>query len=91
MQEGEVEEFDGVFLHDRSGERGEWEWSLTEEGSMDEPSFNIRFSEIRRPGAIETANAGCEIHGVQETGTLSATPSTEEMQRPEKPGIGCSR
>jgi hypothetical protein len=81
MQEGEVVEFDGDFLQDPSGERGVWESSLTEAGSMEEPGFNLRFTAIRRPDATKTAIADNEIQAVQATGTLPATPSTGEAQK----------
>ncbi|MHA8020109.1 hypothetical protein ACX94F_08645 [Stenotrophomonas hibiscicola] len=80
MQEGEVVEFDGEFLQDPSGDQGVWESSFTEEGSMEEPGFNLRFTAIRRPGAIKTASAGNEIHAVQSTVTLPTTPSTGAAQ-----------
>lgn len=81
MQEGEVVEFDGEFLQDPSGDRGVWESSFTEEGSMEEPGFNLRFTAIRRPGAIKTASAGNEIHAVRSAVTLPTTPSTGAAQR----------
>lgn len=80
MQEGEVVEFDGDFLQDPSGERGVWESSLTEAGSMEEPGFNLRFTAIRRPGDSKTASARSEIHGVQATDTPPTTPFTEDAQ-----------
>lgn len=81
MQEGEVVEFDGDFLQDPSGERGVWESSLTEAGSMEEPGFNLRFTAIRRPGATKPASAGSERQTAQAPSNLPATPPTREVQK----------
>lgn len=88
MQEGEVVEFDGDFLQDPSGERGVWESSLTEAGSMEEPGFNLRFTAIRRSSVTKTAIAGNEIQAVQATSTLSTKPSMGEAQKSVLPGDG---
>lgn len=88
MQEGEVVEFDGDFLQDPSGERGVWESSLTEAGSMEEPGFNLRFTAIRRPSATKTATPGNEIQAVPATRTLPTKPSMGEAQKSVLPGDG---
>lgn len=46
MKEGEVVAFDAVFLNHPEIDRGLWESSLTEQGSVDEPEFLVRFTRI---------------------------------------------
>ena len=47
MKEGEKITFDATFLQDPEGKRGVWEGSMTEQGSMSDPVFNVKFSDIR--------------------------------------------
>lgn len=47
MKEGQKVTFDAAFLEDPEGKRGVWEGSMTEQGSMSDPAFNVKFSDIR--------------------------------------------
>lgn len=51
MKEGQKVTFDATFLQDPEGRRGVWEGSMTEQGSMSDPAFNVKFSDIRPFGA----------------------------------------
>ena len=57
MKEGDKVSFDAQFLRHPEGQRGIWENSLTEQGSMSEPVFNVRFTDIRPFGSSETRRA----------------------------------
>lgn len=46
LHEGDRVVFDGEFLGDPAGKIGTWESSMTERGSMEEPEFNIRFTNV---------------------------------------------
>lgn len=55
MKEGQKVTFDATFLQDPEGKRGVWEGSMTEQGSMSDPAFNVKFSDIRPFGAAPAA------------------------------------
>lgn len=46
MKEGDRVRFSGKFLMHPEADRGVWESSLTERGSMDDPVFKLRFTDI---------------------------------------------
>lgn len=54
MKEGDKVTFSADFLGDPEGKTGVWEGSMTERGSMSEPEFQVKFSDIRpfEPGAV---------------------------------------
>lgn len=56
MKEGDRVTFDATFLRDPSGKRGIWEASITEQGSMSDPAFNVKFVDIRPFGAPAASN-----------------------------------
>lgn len=59
MKEGALVTFDAVFLSDPSGDRGLWEASMTEQGAMSEPEFNVRFTSVR-PFAQVSEGSGAQ-------------------------------
>lgn len=87
MKEGDWVTFDASFLAHPEGERGIWEGSLTEQGSMDEPEFNVRFSSIR-PYASAASPANSEA--VDDSVSAPAGPqepltaSENSQQQPSK-------
>lgn len=63
MKEGDMVSFDASFLPHPESSRGLWESSLTEQGSMDEPEFSIRFVHIRpyeTPAAASTVASAAQ-------------------------------
>ena len=48
LNEGDTVSFDAEFLPHPDSARGIWEGSMTEQGSMTEPEFNVRFTRIER-------------------------------------------
>lgn len=73
MKEGDKVNFDAEFLQHPEGKRGLWEGSLTEEGSMTEPEFNVRFTGIR-PFGIQPSAAAAQTAG--QRGANATMPST---------------
>lgn len=61
MKEGEKVTFDATFLQDPEGKRGVWEGSMTEQGSMSDPAFNVKFSDIRPFGTTPATTAAQDV------------------------------
>lgn len=55
MREGNLVSFDGTFLPDDDNHRGVREMSLTENGSMTDPTFVVQFSNIRPYGTTQSS------------------------------------
>jgi hypothetical protein len=81
MKEGDRVSFDGRFLPHPESQRGIWESSMTEHGSMDEPEFMVRFSDIRPYGADSNAVATSRV-GVK---VAQSNANTSESSEPESP------
>ena len=78
LKEGDQVSFDAVFLPHPDGPRGIWENSLTEQGSMDEPEFNVRFTDIRPHGGSDLMITGESAHDATAVGTEITNQSNEE-------------
>ncbi|MFD0740098.1 hypothetical protein ACFQZQ_12510 [Lysobacter koreensis] len=74
MKEGDLVSFDATFLPHPESDRGVWESSLTEQGSMDAPEFSIRFVDVRPYRATATATATATA--AAGTGALLVQPKT---------------
>jgi len=82
---GDTIAFDGEFLGDPGGRIGTWESSMTERGSMEEPEFNIRFTNVE-PFDDDLASRASEVSqpagGALSRMTLPRSPSAGTASRP---------
>lgn len=85
MKEGDWVTFDASFLTHPEGERGIWEGSLTEEGSMGEPEFNVRFSSIRPYAVGATELAATPSPPPEQTGDKSQEKHSVAESSPNDP------
>lgn len=80
LRVGQVVAFSGEFLRDPSGDRGVWESSLTERGSMEAPGFNLRFTALRdvgdEPGNIASPTSTRETGNPAPTTAVPPSPSS---------------
>lgn len=77
MKEGELVSFDASFLPHPESSRGLWESSLTERGSMDEPEFSVRFTDIR-PYEAESKAVATDVDAAHSAQV--GAPQTSESQ-----------
>lgn len=85
MRVGDTVTFDATFLNDPSGERGLWEASLTEQGSMDDPEFNVRFTSIRSYGSRDQIATTPE--NSMKSGNAGSASAEAIASNPDKPSV----
>lgn len=77
MKEGDKVTFSADFLDDPEGKTGVWEGSMTELGSMSEPEFQVKFSDIR-PFDPTVAAAATPI---TDSRVGTATPASQQSSQ----------
>ncbi len=86
LHEGDWVMFNGEFLGDPAGKMGTWESSMTERGSMEEPEFNIRFTDVE-PFNDDPTNRAPYVSAPVGSGvsrmTMPRSPSPETAASPK--------
>ncbi|MCS3747795.1 hypothetical protein FHY18_003423 [Xanthomonas arboricola] len=86
MKVGDRVRFSGKFLMHPETDRGVWESSLTERGSMDDPTFKLRFTDIEPYEQVKGGQAeslrGVEVRSQESQGKQDVQEAIQDIAQP---------